>query len=86
MKNVTIALPEDVARWARVHAAEHDTSLSAMLRQMLEDRMNEELGYAAAMRSFLTHERRPLKTAGTYPKREELYDRDVVRRHQRSGL
>ena len=36
MKNVTISLPEDVYRRARIRAAERDTSLSALVRDVLE--------------------------------------------------
>ena len=35
MKNVTVSLPDDVYRRARVAAAERDTSLSAMVRDFL---------------------------------------------------
>jgi len=31
MRNVTVTMEEDVAKWARVWAAEHDTSVSRML-------------------------------------------------------
>jgi hypothetical protein len=36
MKNVTIALDEETHRRARIHAAERGTSLSAMVKQYLE--------------------------------------------------
>ena len=36
MKNVTVSLPEDVYRVARIRAAERDTSVSAMVREYLE--------------------------------------------------
>lgn len=32
MKNVTVTMPEDVYRAARIYAAEHGTSISAMVR------------------------------------------------------
>jgi cell division protein FtsB len=35
MKNVTISVPEDVYREARIKAAEMDTSLSAMVAEYL---------------------------------------------------
>jgi len=37
MKNVTLALPDAVAQWARVWAAKHDTSVSRMLGNMLQE-------------------------------------------------
>ena len=36
MKNVTIKLEEDVANWARVWAAEHNTSISRILGVLLK--------------------------------------------------
>ena len=36
MKNVTITLDEKVARWARIRAAELNTSVSRLLGGMLE--------------------------------------------------
>ena len=36
MKNITVAVPEDVYRAARVVAAEHDTSVSALVARYLE--------------------------------------------------
>ena len=35
MKNVTVSLPDDVYRRARIKAAERDTSLSALVRDFL---------------------------------------------------
>jgi hypothetical protein len=37
MKNVTITLDEKVARWARIRAAEEETSLSRLVGEMLRD-------------------------------------------------
>ena len=53
MKNVTITLEEDVARWARIRAAELNTSMSRLLGEMLRQMMQEEEGYHAAMRANL---------------------------------
>ena len=35
MKNITVSLPDDVYRRARIKAAEHDTSVSALVREFL---------------------------------------------------
>jgi plasmid stability protein len=76
MKNVTVALPEDVARWARVWAAKHDVSLSQMLADFLTEKMKEESAYQQSMQEFLVKEPKPLKSAGSsYPSRDELHDR-----------
>jgi len=53
MKNVTITLEEDVARWARIRAAERDTSVSRFVGELLRERMVEERTYEAAMRDYL---------------------------------
>ncbi|MCY4635943.1 MAG: hypothetical protein OXG04_15795 [Acidobacteria bacterium] len=35
MKNVTITLPEDLARWVRIRAAEQDRSVSRWVAELL---------------------------------------------------
>jgi hypothetical protein len=74
LRNLTVTLEEDVARWARVYAAKRDSSLSRVLADMLKERMAEEDNYEKAMRRTLA--RKPfLKSDGRYPSREELHDR-----------
>jgi len=76
MKNVTITLEEEVARWARVRAAERNTSVSRLVGDMLREQMREEQEYRLAMERYLAREPEMLKKPGTrYPKREELHDR-----------
>ena len=75
MKNVTLSLPDDVARWARVWAAEHDMSVSRMLSMLLEERMKASKGYAEAMETFLKRKPVHLKKKGSYPTREAIHDR-----------
>jgi hypothetical protein len=76
LRNVTVTLEEDVARWARVYAARRDRSLSRVLADILRERMAEEDKYEKAMRRALA--RKPfLKSNGRYPSREELHDRRV---------
>ena len=53
MKNVTITLDEATAAWARVYAAEHNTSVSRVVGEMLQQRMLEGAEYDRAMRGFL---------------------------------
>jgi len=45
MKNVTIKLENDVAHWAKVWAAEHNTSVSQMLGNALKRMKKEKTGY-----------------------------------------
>lgn len=76
MKNVTITLDEEVARWARIRAAEKDTSVSRLVGEMLREKMTKEQAYQAAMQQYLSQRPRKLKKPGTqYPRREELHER-----------
>lgn len=76
MKNLTIVLDEDVARWARVWAARHDTSVSRMVGTMLEEKMAEEQNYEALKAVFLSREPRRLGSrTGSLPTRDELHER-----------
>jgi len=61
MKNVTIKLEDDVARWSRVWAAEHNTSVSRILGDLLKRMKSEKTGYVQTMQQFLSVEPRPLK-------------------------
>ena len=81
MKNVTISLDRQTAAWARVHAAQSNLSLSRFIGQLLHERMRESREYDEAMRRYFALKPFPLKGAAQrYPKREELYDRPVLRR------
>jgi hypothetical protein len=76
MKNVTITLDEEVARWARIKAAEQNTSVSRLVGEMLKEKMQEEKAYLLAMEQYLAAKPKPLKKAGEcYPRREELHER-----------
>lgn len=80
MKNVTISLDEELARWARVRAAEEDQSLSRWISDMIERRKAEAEAYETAMQTYLSIEPQPLKEAGvSLPRREELHERDSLR-------
>ena len=75
MRNMTITVSEDVARWARVWAAKHDTSVSRMVGEMLSERKEADEGYEAARAAFLGKEPRKLREGGSYPSREQIHDR-----------
>ena len=80
MKNVTITLDEKTATWARVHAARHNTSVSRIVGEMLQQRMAEFREYDEAMRRFLAKAPVRLKRAGKrYPTRDELHERARLR-------
>jgi hypothetical protein len=79
MRNVTISLDEDTARWARVKAAEADKSMSRFIAELLERERRREDEYQQARERYLSG---PLLSVpvGPMPPREELYDRPVLRR------
>lgn len=79
MRNLTITVDEEVARWARVWAAKNDTSVSKLVGMLLRRRMLEERAYAAAMEEYLATEPIALKRGGSYPEREALHDRSSLR-------
>ena len=80
MKNLTVSLPDDVYRRARIKAAERDMSVSALVRDLLVDLAGEESDFErrkrlqdeviASIRSFRADERLT---------REEVHDRAAVR-------
>jgi len=76
MKNVTITMDEEVARWARIRAAERNTSVSRLVGELLKEKMREEEDYRLAMEQYLSQKPKVLHKAGTpYPTREGLHDR-----------
>ena len=80
MKNVTITLDKEVARWARIRAAERDTSLSRLVGELLREKMLAESNYQTSMQNYLAQSFRVLKRKrDTYPDREDLHDRHGLR-------
>ena len=76
MKKVTITLKEGVARWARIKAAERNISVSRLVGEVLQERMQAEENYGLAMEQYLSQGPQILKQVGTrYPRREELHER-----------
>jgi hypothetical protein len=47
LRNVTVTLEEEVAQWARIEAARHDTSVSRLLGALLKQRMSVQGASAA---------------------------------------
>ncbi|HKV82290.1 MAG TPA: hypothetical protein VJP02_29355 [Candidatus Sulfotelmatobacter sp.] len=78
MRNVTVTLEEDVARWARIEAARQDTSVSQLLGKLLKQQMAADQLYEQAMDRAL--ERKPfLHSKKRYLTREEAHDRAGLR-------
>ena len=82
MRNITITLQEEVARWLRVRAAQNERSLSRWVAELLEGMRRQEDEYDVAMECFLARARQPRKLQwvdGRKPTREELHDRAGLR-------
>lgn len=81
MRNVTITLDDQVARWVRVLAARHETSVSRLVGEILRERMHMEEGYRSAMERFFAVEPRRLRRHPNdrHPSREALHDRAGLR-------
>ena len=80
VKNITVSLPDDVYRRARVKAAEQDTSVSALVREFLAKLAEEESDFErrkslqskvlASIRSF---------RAGDRLSRDKAHERNALR-------
>ena len=80
MKNITVAVPEEVYRNARIKAAELDTSVSALVREFLVNLGSNESDFDRRKR--LQDE--VLETVTSFRardrlSRDELHDRDALR-------
>ncbi|HUK03776.1 MAG TPA: CopG family transcriptional regulator [Burkholderiales bacterium] len=81
MRNVTVSLDDATYARTRVRAAERKMSLSRYIGEALREHTGHTREYEAAMRAALAE--KPLDLKGPwkpYPKRDELYDRPVLRR------
>ena len=80
MKNITVSVPEQVYRRARVRAAARDTSVSALVREFLAGLGNAEPEFERRMRlqaEVLASIER--FRAGGRLSRDEAHDRDAFR-------
>ena len=86
MKNVTVTLPEETARWVRVRADEQDRSVSSWLAELIDQTRRREDAYEVAMASALAREPRKVKWVdGRKPTREALHDRTGLRERHRNA-
>jgi hypothetical protein len=74
LKNMTITVEEEVARWARRKAAEENTSVSKLVGGMLKDKMRQTDSYWRAYEQVKKFKGIP-GISKDRPRREELYDR-----------
>jgi plasmid stability protein len=76
-RNITLSLPVDLIRKAKIYAAEHDTSVNTLVLDLLQDALSREDRVDRAVARLLE-----LAEAGPYSavdpgsiRREDLYDR-----------
>jgi plasmid stability protein len=76
-RNITFSLPADLVRKAKVHAAEHDTTINALVRDLLQEALSSESRTQTAVKHLLTlAEHGPYFTADPGSiRREELHER-----------
>jgi len=80
LRNVTITLDEETARWARLEAARRDTSVSRLVGEMLREHMVAEDAYQVARTRYFAQQARVHRSPGQcLPDRDELHERDGLR-------
>ena len=67
MVNITITVPETVAKWARVWAARQNSSVSRLVGELLAARMERDRAYEAAMKRHLAKPPVPLRAPDRLP-------------------
>ena len=78
MPNLTITTDEEVLRWARIRAAEQNTSVARLVGELLRTHMRSDAQYELDRRRFMSRKPRRL-SRGAYPSREDLHDRAGLR-------
>jgi hypothetical protein len=77
LRNITFSLPAELIRGARIYAAERDTTINSVVRDLLEEALScENRARVAADRLLAIAERGPYFTADPRKiRREELHER-----------
>ena len=76
-RNLTIQLDDAVLRRAKVAAARHGTSVSALVAKQLEEWTEQEARYEEARQRALGWLRAPADHGPRAWRRDDLYDRPV---------
>jgi len=77
-RNITFSLPAELVRQAKIYAAEHDTTVNAVVRELLEQKVSNNGRARAAAERILELSREKLLLSHVDPatiRREELYER-----------
>ena len=76
-RNITFSLPADLVRLAKIYAAEHDTTINSLVRELLQEKLSREgRARAATDRLLAIADRGPYFTTdpSSIP-REKLHER-----------
>ena len=81
MKNITVTLDPQTAKWLRMQAAEKEMSVSRFVSEVLREKMKQPIEYERAMRRFMSQN--PFDLTGgsgeALPSRDEIHDRSRIR-------
>ena len=87
VKNITVSVPDDVYRRARIRAAETGTSVSALVRNHLERMAIEETEFERLKRlQDEVIDSIEGFSAADRLSRDEVHDRDALRRHEHPSV
>ena len=95
MRNITISLEDEVYRKVRLLAAERDTSLSGLVRQLVTEATGKETEFERSrlrQNELIEQFRRKQRESGQYfnaadrLSREEIHDRNALRRLEHSAV
>jgi hypothetical protein len=74
MKNVTITVDDTALEWVRVEAAKRNTSVSRLVGEMLQEKMQLADAYQRALHDWQTKERPWCSNGAGYPCRSAAGD------------
>ena len=74
MKNVTITVDDTALEWVRVEAAKRNTSVSRLVGEMLQEKMQLADAYQRALHDWQTKERPWTSCGAAYPCRSRAED------------
>ena len=88
MKNITLAMEDDVLDGMRRYAAHHRTTVNSIIREHCKRIVAQEDRAARARQELVELSRKSTARLGPDWKwnREELYDRDALHRHERPDV
>ncbi|HZP10573.1 DUF6364 family protein [Methyloceanibacter sp.] len=88
MKNITLAIEEEVLRAARIYAAEHGTTVNALVREFLAqfDKQREERATQARQELVRMSEESPARMGSWKWNRDDAYEGRVPPRHEHPDL